>query len=78
MKGIIVSDIPGKRKHRLQQFLEDFMLTRAKHYEVLYDEDEYKTPLIAYKCLMIAVKTSKLPIKVSYRAGRVFMTRTDM
>jgi hypothetical protein len=78
MKGIAVCDIPGKRKHRLRKFLDDFMLTRTKHFEVLYDEGEYSSTLVASKCLAIAVKTGKYPIQVSYRNGRVFLTRTDM
>lgn len=78
MKGIVIGDIPGKRKHNLQRFLHDFMLTREKHFEVLFDEGEYLSTLIGYKCLYIAAKQGKYPIQVSYRKGRVFMTRTDM
>ena len=78
MKGIVIAEIPGKRKHKLQQFLSDFMDTGAKHFEVQYDAGEYKSVMIAYKCMHIAVQASKLPIQVSFRRGRVYLTRTDM
>lgn len=78
MTGIIVCEIPGKRKHRLQQFLADFMAAGTKHYEVLFDADEYKSPNVARSCLGIAACRGRYPIKVSIRGDRVFLTRTDM
>lgn len=78
MKGITICEIPGKRKHNLRRFLDDFMLTHEKHFEVLFDEGEYASTLGASKCIAIAVKNGKYPIQVNYYRGRVFLTRTDM
>lgn len=78
MTGIIVCEIPGKRKHRLQQFLADFMDAGTKHYEVLLEADDYKSARVARNCLSIAAKNGRYPIKVSIRGNRVFLTRTDM
>ena len=78
MKGIIVSDIPVKRKHKLRRFLDDFMLTKAKHFKVEYAEGEYKSVHHGYKALHVAAKNGKYPIEVSWRKGEVYLTRTDM
>ena len=78
MKGIIVSDIPGKRKHNLRRFLDDFMLTNAKHFKVEYAEGEYTSTICGYKALWLAAKNGKYPIDVSWHKGEVYLTRTDM
>ena len=78
MKGTVIGDIPVKRYHNLQRFLDDFMLAREKHFEVLFDEGEYASTMVAYRVLGAAAKRGKYPIQVSYHKGRVFMTRTDM
>lgn len=78
MKGIIVCDIPVKRKHNLRRFLDDFMLTNAKYFRVEYTEGEYKTKYHGYKALHLAARNGKYPIEVSWRKGEVYLTRTDM
>ncbi|MBO5887508.1 MAG: hypothetical protein J6Q60_05755 [Bacteroidaceae bacterium] len=78
MKGIIVSDIPVKRKHNLKRFLDEFMLTNAKHFKVEYAEGEYKTKYHGYKSLWLAAKNGKYPIQVSWLKGEVYLIRTDM
>ncbi len=78
MKGIIVSDIPERKYHKLRRFLDDFMLTNAKHFKVEYAEGEYKSTYHGYKSLHMAASRGKYPIKVSWCDGEVYLTRTDM
>ena len=78
MKGIIVSDIPERKYHKLRRFLDDFMLVNAKHFKVEYAEGEYKSAYAGYKSLHAAVSKGKYPIKVTWYNGEVYLTRTDM
>lgn len=78
MRGIIVSDIPVRRKHNLRRFLDDFMLTNAKHFKVEYAEGEYSSVLVGYKALYVTAKKGKYPVKVHWHKGEVYLTRTDM
>ena len=78
MRGIIVCDIPGRRKHNLRRFLNEFMLTNAKHYKVELAEGEYATTLGGYKALYAAAKNGRYPIQVSWLKGEIYLTRTDM
>lgn len=78
MKGIIICDVPVKQKHNLKRFLEDFMLTNAKHYKIVYAEGEYKSTHVAYESLRLAIRRHRQPIKVSMYNGEIYLTRTDM
>ena len=78
MKGTIVCEVPVVRNHNLKRFLNDFMLTNAKHYKVEYTEGEYKNVMVAYESLRLAIKRHKQPIKISIRNGEIYLTRTDM
>ena len=78
MKGTIVCDIPMKRKHNLRRFLDEFMLTNAKHFKVTIEEGEYKTVYQGYKSLYLSAKNGKYPIEVSWHNGEIYLTRTDM
>ncbi len=78
MKGVIICDIPTPKQHNLKRFLEDFMLTNAKHYKVELTEGEYKSTHVAYESLRLAIKRQKHPIKVSTCNGVIYLTRTDI
>lgn len=78
MKGTIVYEVPVRKQHSLKRFLDDFMLTDAKHLKVEYAEGEYSNAYSAYESMRGAIKRHKYPIRVNIRNGEVYLTRTDM
>ena len=78
MKGTIICEIPVKKQHNLKRFLEDFMLTNAKHYKVEFEEGEYKNLNTARESIRFAARRHRLPIKVSTCDGVIYLTRTDI
>ena len=78
MKGTTICNIPERRYHNLRKFLDEFMLTNAKHFKVEYTEGEYASPRAGYLSLRKAVKQGQYPIYVSRVKDEVYLTRTDM
>lgn len=78
MKMKPVDSIPkpeGRRYHRLQDFLEEFMNFDAKIVMVEFEENEYKNTKSAKDALQQAVKRSKYSIAVARRKDKIFLMK---
>lgn len=77
MKLIAVENLPKIKnpKHRLQKMIEDFVESGCEVAKIDLTEHDYKTPLVGYKCIYVAARNSKRPVKVHYRDGEVYLTK---
>lgn len=80
MKAVAVNCIPEKKSgyHKLQSFLEDFMLMNTKFAKIELEVGEYASPTVARSCVAIAAMRRKHPVKVRLRGNDIYLLRTDM
>lgn len=73
-----VNEVPDKKrtaKHDLRGLLKEFVEGDKAIVQVVLIAGDYKSPLVCYKCLQLAVKNYKLPVKVHYRDGEVYLAK---
>lgn len=73
-----VNEVPNEKRaapHDLRGLLRDFVEGNKTTVKVVFIEGEYKSPSIAYRCLQHAVKRYKLPVKVHWRDGEVYLAK---
>lgn len=54
---------------------EEFVKSSHQMVRIDLDEDDYKTPKVAYHCMQIAVKRSKCRVKVKLRDNEVYLVK---
>ena len=73
-----VNEVPNKKRaaqHDLRGLLRDFVEGNKVTVKVVFVEGEYKSPFVGYKCLQDAARRYKLPVKVHWRDGEVYLAK---
>ncbi len=73
-----VKEIPKRTKHKLTNYLDEFMRMKEKTVRVHFTKGEYKTTRIGADCLKVAIKRKGYPIDVNVQEGYVYLTRRDL
>lgn len=72
-----VNEVPKivkqREVHDLKSMLKEFAEGNKKCVKVVLLDDEYKSPFIAYKSITNAAKRHKLPVKVCWRKGEIYL-----
>ncbi len=75
MKTKPVDSMPRRGKHKLQDFISEFVRSDEKIVEVIFDSNDYKSPKVCYSCLHLAARNMNSGIKVHIRGDKVFMEK---
>lgn len=71
-----VNELPARNaKHRLQDFIEEFVKSDYDIGFVNFTDLDYKSAKVCYSCLHTAVKRSKAFVKVHIRGENVYLTK---
>ena len=83
MRLVKVDDIPSatnpgrKYKKDLKTLLLRFVASDIKYAEVVFTEDDYKSPLNARNSIYQAIREHNLPVWVYLRNDRVYLEKYD-
>lgn len=77
-----VNEIPKVercRPHRVRDFINEFIDSEFTFAKVNFNEHDYKSPLVCYKCLWVAIKLmdAKLTVRVAKRGDEVYLLKTN-
>lgn len=76
MRAIPVDNLPKRRtRHRLQDFIADFIKCEAKVVKIEFSERDYKSAKVCRNCLDVAAKSSGYSIRACIRDGQVFLVK---
>lgn len=79
MKFVEVKEVPDQKKyHELKSKWEEFMAMNVKVAKVDLDEEEYKSPEVAARTMMLSIKRFGFPITVTRRRNEIYLIRRDM
>ena len=84
MHIVEVEDIPisinprRKSKRNLKDFIQVFINSDIKYAELIFTNDEYKTPYNAYTTFYHAIRGNNYPVWVYLRNGRVYLENMNV